>query len=346
MPVRDAVMSLLRDLGMTTVFGNPGSTELRFLSDWPADFRYVVALHEGCSVAMADAYAQLSGTAAFVNLHSAGGLGNAMGSVFSAFKNQAPLVITAGQQTRAMFPSVPFLFAQDAVALPQPYVKWACEPARAEDVPVAIARAHRIAMQPPLGPTFVSIPEDDWERETTRVAARTVDARFRASEAALDMLVEAFATRSKPALVVGPGVDRDGASDATVALAERTGAAAFVSPLSSRCGFPERHPHFAGFLPPVRTQLVEMLRAYDFVLVLGAPVFTYHVFTDGPPIAADTLLVQLTDDPAAAAAAALGTSVLTTLREPLEELVRRLPARAKPAPPASTFARPAALPAT
>ena len=100
--VREATFALLRELGMTTIFGNPGSTELRFLKDFPRDFRYVMGLHEGCSVAMADAYAQVTGNAAFVSLHSAGGLGNAMGTVYTAYRNAAPLVIMAGQQTRAM----------------------------------------------------------------------------------------------------------------------------------------------------------------------------------------------------------------------------------------------------
>jgi benzoylformate decarboxylase len=161
--VREVTMNLLRDLGMTTMFGNPGSTELRFLKDWPEDFTYVMGLHESCSVAMADAFAQMTGNAAFVSLHSAGGLGNAMGTIYTAYRNGAPLVIMAGQQTRAMLGMDPFLFAQDAVSMPKPYVKWSVEPARAEDVPSAIARAYYIAMQRPFGPAFVSIPESDWD---------------------------------------------------------------------------------------------------------------------------------------------------------------------------------------
>jgi benzoylformate decarboxylase len=335
--VRESVFAFLREAGTTTVFGNPGSTELRFLRDWPDDFRYIVALHEGCSVAMADAYAQLTRNAAIVNLHSAGGLGNAMGSVFSAYRNQTPLVITAGQQSRAMFPSVPFLFAQDATTLPQPYVKWSCEPARAEDVPAAIARAHGIALQPPYGPTFVSIPEDDWDRPAEYIELRRGETNFRASPSAIERVAAALERCARPALVVGPGVDRNGAADAAVALAERTGAAVFVSPLSSRCSFPERHPNFAGFLPPVRAGIVDVLRPFDVVLVLGGPVFTYHVPSPGPPITAGTEVFQLVDDPAAASTALAGTSILTTLREPLEELARRVPARAT-RPPRATRA--------
>jgi benzoylformate decarboxylase len=256
-----------------------------------------------------------------------------MGSIFSAYKNQSPIVITAGQQSRALFPTVPFLFARDAPELPKPYVKWSCEPARAEDVPIAIAQAYRIALQPPYGPTFVSIPEDDWDRAGTPVPARATHGRFRAERAAVDSLVAALQSSARPALVVGAGVDRDDANDAARILAERIGAAVFVAPLSSRCSFSERHPNFAGFLPPVRTQIVERLRPYDLVAVLGAPVFTYHVLTSGPAIADGTVLYQLTDDPEAAASAAEGIAILTTLRETLEEIVDRLDVRpARPAP--------------
>ncbi|MBC7938500.1 MAG: benzoylformate decarboxylase, partial [Chitinophagaceae bacterium] len=162
--VRDAVVALLRHFGMTRIFGNPGSTELPLLRDFPADFRYVLGLQESVVVAMADGYAQATHNAAFVNLHSAAGVGHAMGNIFTACKNRTPLVITAGQQARAILPFDPFLFSAQATELPKPYVKWSIEPARAEDVPLAIAHGHYLAMQPPRGPVLISIPSDDWGR--------------------------------------------------------------------------------------------------------------------------------------------------------------------------------------
>lgn len=144
--VRDVVIKLVRELGMTSIFANPGSTELPMFRDFPADFRYVLGLQEAAVVGMADGYAQATGNAALVNLHSAAGVGNAMGNIFTAFKNQTPLVITAGQQARSILPFDPFLSAAQAVELPKPYVKWAIEPARAQDVPRAGARvSHRNA---------------------------------------------------------------------------------------------------------------------------------------------------------------------------------------------------------
>ncbi len=107
--VRSAVYALLREFGLTTVFGNPGSTELPMFRDFPADFRYVLGLQESIVVAMADGFAQARSGAALVNLHSAIGVGHALGSIFTAYKNQTPLVITAGQQARSILPFEPFL---------------------------------------------------------------------------------------------------------------------------------------------------------------------------------------------------------------------------------------------
>ncbi|MGN1290177.1 MAG: thiamine pyrophosphate-binding protein, partial [Bradyrhizobium sp.] len=164
--VKDATFGLLRAWGIKKVFGNPGSTELPFLSDWPDDIDYVLGLQEASVVGMADGYALATRNAGFVNLHSAAGVGNALGNIYNAYRNQTPMVITAGQQARSIMPLQAFLYAERASEFPRPYVKFAVEPARAEDVPAAIARAYYVAMQPPCGPTFVSVPIDDWAHAT------------------------------------------------------------------------------------------------------------------------------------------------------------------------------------
>src|SRR5690606_37688222 len=126
--VREATIDLLRSLGMTTVFGNPGSTELPMFRDFPGEFRYVLGLQESVVIGMADGFAQATRNAALVNLHSAAGVGHAMGNIFTAYKNRTPLVITAGQQARSILPYEPFLFAAQAAEMPKPYVKWSNEP--------------------------------------------------------------------------------------------------------------------------------------------------------------------------------------------------------------------------
>ncbi|MGA8708624.1 MAG: benzoylformate decarboxylase [Steroidobacteraceae bacterium] len=319
--VRQAVLSLLRDLGLTTVFGNPGSTELPMFRDFPPDFRYVLGLQESIVVAMADGFGQARGDAALVNLHSAIGVGHAHGSIFTAFRNQTPLVITAGQQARSILPFEPFLYSEQAPQLPKPYIKWSVEPARAADVPAAVARAYYVAMQPPRGPTFVSIPVDDWDRSCEPMGARVVSSLVTGDPQLLQAAASALSQAAQPIIIVGASVARDNAWSETIALAERYDAAVWAAPMASRAGFPERHRLFAGFLPADRAAIVKHLDGADFILVLGAPVFTYHVEGTGPHIPSGAHLIQLTDDPAAAVRCPVGTSIVTHLKHGVAALL-------------------------
>ena len=343
--VRQATLALLRELGMTTIFGNPGSTELPLFLDFPSDFRYVLGLQESVVVGMADGYAQATRNASFVNLHSAAGVGHAMGNIFTAHKNRTPMVITAGQQARSILPFDPFLFSAHATELPKPYVKWSVEPARAQDVPLAIARAYYLAMLPPRGPVLVSIPADDWAVLTQPVAARQVSTQLRPEPAMLAKLGDALDASACPAFVIGAAVDRDGAWDATVALAERHHARVFVAPMSGRCGFPEDHRLFAGFLPAVRERIVGMLAGHDLIVALGAPAFTYHVEGHGPHVPPGARLVQLIDDPAIAAWAPEGLSVVGSIRLGLLDLLARPAPPLRPLPPLREARQPAPPPA-
>lgn len=344
--VKDATFGLLRAFGIKRVFGNPGSTELPFLSDWPDDIDYVLGLQEASVVGMADGYAQATRNAGFVNLHSGAGVGNALGNIYTAHRNQTPLVITAGQQARSILPLQAFLYAERASEFPRPYVKYSVEPARAEDVPAAIARAYYVAMQPPCGPTFVSIPIDDWTRPTQPIEARQVSREIGPDPAAMKALVDALSRSKRPSLVVGPAVDRAEAVDLMVKLAEKTKAAVWVSPFSARCSFPERHPQFSGFLHASPGQLSDALRDHDLVVVIGAPVFTFHVEGHAAIFDGATTIFQITDDQDAAAVTPLGTSIIATMKPALSMLLDLLPetSRAMPAgralPPAPVAADP------
>jgi benzoylformate decarboxylase len=330
--VKQATFDLLRAFGIKKVFGNPGSTELPFLADWPDDIDYVLGLQEASVVGMADGYAQATRNAGFVNLHSAAGVGNALGNIYTAHRNQTPLVITAGQQARSILPLQAFLYAERASEFPRPYVKYSVEPARAEDVPAAIARAYYTAMQPPCGPTFVSVPIDDWTHPVQAVEARKVSRELGPEPGAMKALADALVSAKRPALVVGPAVDRAAAVDLMVKVAEKTKAAVWVSPFSARCSFPERHPQFSGFLHASPAQLSEALRAYDLVVVIGAPVFTFHVEGHAAIFDGATTIFQITDDPTAAAVSPSGASIVATIKPALSTLLELLPAINRAAP--------------
>src|ERR1700741_121975 len=159
--VRDAILDLFRSHNLTTWFGNPGSSELALMQDFPDDFRYMLGLQEMIPVGMADGYAQVTGRPAMVNLHTAPGMGNAQGQLYNAYVNKTPLIVTAGNQRRTMQNQYCLLTNVEPTTVPRPFVKWAAEPATASEAPAVLARAIHLATAPPMGPGFVSLPMDD-----------------------------------------------------------------------------------------------------------------------------------------------------------------------------------------
>jgi benzoylformate decarboxylase len=337
--VRDATYELLRRHEMTTVFGNPGSTELPMLHDFPSDFRYVLGLQEAVVVGMADGFAQASGRPTLVNLHTAPGVGNGMGAIFNAQANKSPLLITAGQQVRAHITMQANLTNRDATRLPHPFVKWSYEPPRAEDVPAALARGIHHASLPPAGPAFVSLPMDDWSAEVddgdvARTIARSVSGRAQADPEAVKALARHLEQATNPVMAAGPDVDASGAWEAAVALAERCRLPVWATPApgGGRLGFPEGHPNFRGTLPPAIGPVAQTLEGHDLILVVGSSVFPYYPYIPGPALPDGASLVAITNDPDEAAPAPMGDALVADVRLTLEALLAEVKPSDRPAP--------------
>lgn len=330
-----ATYDLLRSLGLTTVFGNPGSTEQPFLKNFPSDFEYILALQEASAVAMADGFAQATGRPVLVNLHTSAGTGNGMGNIMTAFQNKTPLIITAGRQTREMIVCDPLLTNRDETMLPRPYVKWSYEPKRAEDVPRAIMRAYALALQPPAGPVYVSIPLDDWDKTALGTAdVRTVSSRVGPDPARLKEFANRISAAKKPALIYGAEVEKAGGWEVGVALAEKLRAPVFRAPAAERACFPETHPLFQGELVSAMGPLSQQLQGHDLIVVIGAPVFRYYPYVPGPVIPDGSSLLQITEDPTDAGSALVGDSLLSDAKLALEallELVKEGTTRTAPA---------------
>src|SRR5690606_13175262 len=262
--VREAAFRIFEHFGVDRLFGNPGSTELPMLKAMP--FPYVMGLNEAVVVGMADGYARSRGKPALVNLHSSAGTGHSLVNLFTAFRNNTPLVVTAGQQARSILPHDPFLFAERPTEFPRPFVKWALEPARAEDVPLALVRAFITALTPPMGPVFISIPVDDWDRECEWPGLPETSLRTLANPAGIERISAMMDSAAKPALVLGTGCANSGGWDAAIALAEKAGLSVWAAPYAARETFPEDHPQFAGFLPAWRDKIQALLAPHDAIL--------------------------------------------------------------------------------
>jgi thiamine pyrophosphate-dependent acetolactate synthase large subunit-like protein len=319
--VRDAALDVLRAHGLTTIFANPGSTEIAFLVDLPDDLEFVLGLHEGSVVGAATGYALAQQHPAFVLLHTTAGLGNAVGALATARVNRAPLVVVVGQQDRRHLVQEPFLTGR-LEGLAGEYPVSAETPTRPQDVPGALARASHSARLR-KGPALVVVPSGDWDepadevpvpaarllREATDVDAETVLAVAR-------LLDEA----TRPALVVGAGADDERAWAGLVQLVEKLGCPVWQEAFGARAGFPQDHPGFAGHLPADRPSLREVLSAHDLVLVVGAPVLRQYQFHAGPLAGPDTRLVVVTDDPDEAARAPVFLAVVAPLPTFCEQL--------------------------
>jgi thiamine pyrophosphate-dependent acetolactate synthase large subunit-like protein len=347
--VRDATFDVFRQFGLTTIFANPGSTEISFLTDLPEDLEFVLALHEGSVVGIATGYATATERPALVNLHTTAGLGNAVGALATARTNRVPLVVIVGQQDRRHLVYRPFL-AGDLEGLAGEYPVWVHQPVRPQDVPSAVARAWHEATDG-RGPAVVIVPSDDWAEpaDDVELAAPAVLRHAAAVDpAALDELVALLAGASSPALVVGADADHADTWAALIELAERLQAPVWQESFAARAGFPQDHPLFAGHLPAGRARLRAALAGHDVVLAVGAPVFRQYPYEQGPLTEIGTTVALVTDDIEDAHHSPVRLAVVARLAPVCTALARRLPDRqaiaspsrqrtatpATPAPPA------------
>jgi benzoylformate decarboxylase len=292
-----ALMEQLVADGVRHIFGNPGTTEQPFmdvLQDYP-QLQFVLALHEGVAVSMADAYARLTRQPAFVELHIAPGLGNGLGMMHNAKVGQSPLVVYAGQsESRALFQE-PHLHGP-LVDMARPVCKWAYQVEHAHDLPQAVRRAFKVAAEPPQGPVFLSLPMDVLDEDANveiRPTAYT-SWRTRPDATALAQAAELLLSARKPVIVAGDRVALSGAQDDVVALAELLGAPVFEN-YASEYNVPAAHPLYLGafsFAGGTR-QLDATLEGCDVLLSVGAPLFQIIFPKIEPILPRGTKLVQI-----------------------------------------------------
>ncbi|WP_460060520.1 thiamine pyrophosphate-dependent enzyme [Streptomyces sp. YKOK-I1] len=293
--VRDAVFGVLRRFQLTTIFANPGSTEIDFLTGLPDDLDFRLALHEGSVVGMATGWAMAHGRPAFVNLHTTAGLANAAGALATARTNRVPLVVVVGQQDRRHLAYDPFLAGRLEGLLGE-YPVWTNHPARPQDVPAAVTRAHHEAMAG-AGPAIVVVPMDDWQQQADPIRGAAPPVVHRPAPAgtdAADDLTSLLDLARSPVIVAGAGTDDDASWAALVELAERLGAPVWQEPFGSRAGFPQDHPSFAGHLPAGRSGVRAALAGHDVLLVVGAPVLRQYPREPGELVPDGMTVLQVT----------------------------------------------------
>jgi benzoylformate decarboxylase len=327
---KQAFLEILRQEGVSVMFGNPGTTELPLMDGLARrpDIRYVLALQEGVAIAMADGYAQASGGLGAVNVHVAPGLGNAMGMLYDAQKSGAPLLLTAGQHDQSFTTTEPILWAE-LPPIAQPFVKWATEARRLEDLPRIVRRAAKTALAHPTGPVFLSLPVDvlNAERDLDLLGSTRVAPRIVGDRQAVERAAALLARAERPLIVAGDAVAHGDAIAELVELAELIGCPVMTEGVASTCSFPFSHPQSAGALPRLAPPIRAVLMRHDLLFSVGGDLFTLSLPDDVDPMPPGLTVVQLDVNPWELgknypAAAAIFGDAKVTLPE-LSEALRR-----------------------
>ena len=291
-----AFISLLRDEGVTTLFGNPGTTELPIMDALTAQtaIGYVMGMQEQVVVSMADGYARASGHLAVCNVHVAPGLGNAIGALFNAQLSGSPVLITAGQQEQGHGLTEPILYAP-LVPIAQPFVKWAVEVNRIEDLPRIVRRAVKVALTEPTGPVFISLPGDILNAEAPLDLgnATRVDTATRPTVAAVEGLAERLLSARAPVIIAGHEVVASDAFEAIGEFATVLGAPAYNQTVDSGSHFPSEHPAYMGALTRNQAQVREILSAHDVMVCVGSDVFRMSTHSEVDPLPDATAVIQI-----------------------------------------------------
>ena len=294
-----AFLELLKQEGVDTIFGNPGTTELPLMDALAVEskLRYVLALQEAAVMAMADGYAQAGGRLAVVNVHVTPGLGNAMGMLYDAQKAGSPILVTAGQHDQSFTFTEPILWG-DLPPIARPLVKWSSEVRRLSELPRAIHRAVKTALAPPTGPVFLSLPGDvlTGEADLDLGAPTRVATRLRGDAAAIDAAAELLLRARRPVIMAGDAVAQSRAHAEVVRVAELLGAPVHPESVPSTASFPSSHPLFKGALTRVAPSLRAALEQYDLLFSIGADLFTMSLPSDVDPMPPGLKLVHLDND--------------------------------------------------
>ncbi|MCG3189468.1 MAG: Benzoylformate decarboxylase [Burkholderiaceae bacterium] len=284
---RRAFVQLLADEGVTHLFGNPGTTELPIMEVVPefAQLKFVLGLQESVVLGMADGFGRASHRLAAANVHVMPGLGNAMGALYNARFAGSPVILTAGQQEQGHGLLEPMLY-EPLVPVAQPLVKWAVEVTRAADLPRIVHRAAKIALTPPTGPVFLSLPGDVLDETVELDLGRPVRvvSSSRPNDETLDALAARLLDAQRPAILAGHELARHDAFAEAAQLAERLGAAVYGDPIPYTAPFPSEHPAYMGVLSRQQAQVRALLEPHDLLLCLGADLLRMSVYSPVEPL--------------------------------------------------------------
>jgi benzoylformate decarboxylase len=295
----DILLDVLRLEGTRYIFGNPGTTELPLIDSLVTspDIRYIWGLQEASAVSIADGYAQASGKPAFVNLHTAGGLGHGMGAIMNAKIARVPMVVTAGQQDLRHFLADPLL-AADLVGMAAPIAKWCFEPNSLDDLPLILRRAFYNSMTPPRGPVFLSLPMNILDESGSPPMLPPSRVERASTGSGIPELARGLLgfKPGRTVIVAGNDIAETGIDESIARVARLLGAPVYGSSWPSVNNYASVDPFWRGSLPTTARGISEILGEYDCMLGLGGKTLVAIVYTARDPIPENITFYHISED--------------------------------------------------
>lgn len=282
---RDVLYDVMKQYDVPYIFGNPGTSELPFIEGelFQEEIEYISALHEANAVGMAMGYARQSQKPGVVILHVAPGLANGMGNIYNAYRASIPLIVIAGQHHNQLLIEEPIL-AGDHVSQVQSMTKWAHEIRHIDELPIAIHRAFKVAMTPPYGPVFLSIPYNIalTEVQQYRLPEKVAMAHhFTAETGALQQIVNQLLEAKEPLIVAGDGIGDSYALNELHSFAEIVGVPILSEGMPTRVNVANRHKHYKGTPPMNAKEIRTLYSKHDAIFFIGSTVQAPFALFDG-----------------------------------------------------------------
>ena len=293
---RSAFLSILKSEGVTHLFGNPGTTELPImhaLKDYP-EIKYILGLQESIVVAMADGYSRATGKLSVCNVHVAPGLGNAMGAIYNAKFVGSPVIITAGQQEQGHGLMEPMLYGP-LVQMAEPLVKWAIEVTRLEDLPRILRRAAKIALAPPTGPVFISLPGDILNAEAKLDLGKPSRIQYNISpdKKTLEDIKNRILQANNPVIISGHEIAQTDSFSEITKFSEIIGAPVYQQTVPHGSHYPSEHKTYVGTMPRSQSEVKKILENYDLLICVGSDVLRMSVWSSTEPLPKNMSIIHI-----------------------------------------------------
>ena len=266
----EALLRMLEERGVDTIFGYPGGSVLSIYNELlDSDIRHVLVRHEQCAAHMADGYARAKNMPGVCLATSGPGTTNLVTGIATAYADSVPMIALTGQVAAGSLGQGAFQEV-DAYTLLMPISKHSYRVLDTDRLPHAISEAWDICQMGRKGPVHIDMPVDQMGKDLDpELIHESYGVKpLREDLTGVHEAVQWIRESERPLILVGGGaID---ASDEVMELAKLTGAPV-VNTLMGMGVVPSSYPMNMGPLGlHGRLAAIELSAESDLIISIGS----------------------------------------------------------------------------